>query len=57
MVSNHADFQEWKSYDMLGIIHESHPRFKCILMLDSWICWPLCKDYIIPDLYELQDVY
>jgi len=42
---------------MLGITHESHPRFKHILMPGSWIGWSLCKDYIAPDFYELQDVY
>jgi NAD(P)H-quinone oxidoreductase subunit J len=52
-----VDFQERESYDMLGIIHESHPCLKCILMSDSWIAWPLRKDYIVPDFYELQDAY
>jgi len=52
-----ADFQERESYDMLGIIHESHPCLKRILMPDSWIGWPLRKDYIVPDFYELQDAY
>ncbi len=42
---------------MLGITYESHPRLKCILMPDSWIGWPLRKDYIVPDFYELQDAY
>jgi NAD(P)H-quinone oxidoreductase subunit J len=42
---------------MLGITHESHPRLKRILMPDSWIGWPLRKDYIVPHFYELQDAY
>ncbi|KAG6540532.1 hypothetical protein Mapa_018045 [Marchantia paleacea] len=52
-----ADFQERESYDMFGIFYENHPRLKRILMPDSWIGWPLRKDYIVPDFYELQDAY
>nr|YP_009032827.1 NADH-plastoquinone oxidoreductase subunit J [Osmundastrum cinnamomeum]AHA59560.1 NADH-plastoquinone oxidoreductase subunit J [Osmundastrum cinnamomeum] len=52
-----SDFQERESYDMLGIIYESHPRLKRILMPESWIGWPLRKDYIVPDFYEPQDAY
>lgn len=52
-----SDYQERESYDMLGIISESHPHLKRILMPESWIGWPLRKDYIVPDFYELQDAY
>jgi len=52
-----ADFQERESHDMFGIIYENHPGLKRILMPDSWIGWPLRKDYVIPDFYELQDAY
>eukprot|EP01018_Ginkgo_biloba_P007653 Gb_17982 [translate_table: standard] len=52
-----ADFQERESYDMLGILHESHPRLKRILMPESWIGWPLRKDYIAPHFYEIQDAH
>nr|YP_009514484.1 NADH-plastoquinone oxidoreductase subunit J [Lygodium microphyllum]AXG76081.1 NADH-plastoquinone oxidoreductase subunit J [Lygodium microphyllum] len=52
-----CDFQERESYDMLGIIHDGHPNFKRILMPENWIGWPLRKDYIVPDFYELQDAY
>jgi len=52
-----ADFQERESYDMPGISYENHPRLKRILMPDTWIGWPLRKDYIVPDFYELQDAY
>lgn len=52
-----ADFQERESYDMLGIIYKNHPRLKRILMPDSWIGWPLRKDYIVPNSYELQDSF
>ncbi|CAN6440741.1 unnamed protein product [Victoria cruziana] len=52
-----ANFQERESYDMLGISYDNHARMKWILMPESWIGWPLCKDYIAPNFYELQDAY
>lgn len=52
-----ADFQERESYDMFGIIYEGHPNLKRILMSEDWVGWPLRKDYISPDFYELQDAY
>nr|WKR35150.1 NADH-plastoquinone oxidoreductase subunit J [Pleurozia subinflata] len=52
-----ADFQERESHDMFGIFYENHPYLKRILMPDSWIGWPLRKDYIVPNFYELQDAY
>jgi NAD(P)H-quinone oxidoreductase subunit J len=26
-------------------------------MNEDWVGWPLRKDYISPDFYELQDAY
>jgi NAD(P)H-quinone oxidoreductase subunit J len=52
-----ADFQERESFDMLGINYINHPHLNRILMPETWLGWPLRKDYITPDFYELQDSY
>ncbi len=52
-----ADWQERETYDMFGIIFEDHPHPKRLLMPEDWKGWPLRKDYVQPDFYEMQDAY
>ena len=52
-----ADWQERESFDMFGICYESHPHPKRLLMPEDWQGWPLRKDYVQPDFYEMQDAY
>ena len=52
-----SDWQERETYDMYGINFTDHPNPKRLLMPDDWRGWPLRKDYIQPDFYELQDAY
>ena len=52
-----SDWQERETYDMYGINYVDHPNPKRLLMPEDWRGWPLRKDYIQPDFYELQDAY
>ncbi len=52
-----SDWQERETYDMFGINFLDHPNPKRLLMPEDWRGWPLRKDYIQPDFYELQDAY
>jgi len=40
---------------MLGTSYDSHPHLRRTLMPKNWIGWPLSKDYIAPNFYEIQD--
>ena len=52
-----SDWQERETYDMYGINFTDHPNPKRLLMPEDWRGWPLRKDYIQPDFYQLQDAY
>ncbi len=52
-----SDWQERETFDMYGINYNDHPNPKRLLMPEDWRGWPLRKDYIQPDFYELQDAY
>ena len=52
-----CDWQERETYDMYGINFIDHPNPKRLLMPEDWRGWPLRKDYIQPDFYEMQDAY
>ncbi|HRD41652.1 MAG TPA: NAD(P)H-quinone oxidoreductase subunit J [Prochlorococcaceae cyanobacterium AMR_MDS_5431] len=52
-----ADWQERETFDMFGISYDDHPHPKRLLMPEDWKGYPLRKDYVQPDFYEMQMAY
>ncbi len=52
-----SDWQERETFDMFCINFSDHPHPKRLLMPEDWKGWPLRKDYVQPDFYEMQDAY
>ncbi len=52
-----CDWQERETFDMFGVNFIGHPHPKRLLMPEDWKGWPLRKDYVQPDFFEMQDAY
>lgn len=51
-----ANWHERETYDLFGIVFESHPNLRRIMMTDDWIGHPLRKDYVYQDPPWLVEV-
>jgi NADH-quinone oxidoreductase subunit C len=49
-----CEFQEREIFDLYGIIFDSHPDLRRILMWDGFVDHPMRKDYVEPDDYEYE---
>jgi len=49
-----AEFQEREIYDLYGIVFDGHPDLRRLLMWDSFVDFPMRRDYVEPDDYEYE---
>src|ERR1039458_3080154 len=49
-----AEFQEREVFDLYGVIFDSHPDLRRILMWDEFVGFPMRRDYVEPDDYEYE---
>jgi len=49
-----CELQEREIYDLYGVVFESHPDLRRILMWDEFKDHPMRKDYVEPDDYEYE---
>jgi NADH-quinone oxidoreductase subunit C len=49
-----CEFQEREIFDLYGIVFDSHPDLRRILMWDGFQDHPMRKDYVEPDDYEYE---
>ena len=49
-----CEFQEREIFDLYGIVFDSHPDLRRILMWDDFKDFPMRKDYTPPDDYEYE---
>lgn len=49
-----CDFQEREIFDLYGIVFESHPDLRRLLMWDEFKDHPMRRDYVAPDDFEYE---
>jgi NADH-quinone oxidoreductase subunit C len=49
-----CEFQEREIFDLFGIVFDSHPDLRRILMWDEFKDFPMRKDYVEPDDFEYE---